>query len=81
MSVKRARNEGFGIAKCVLPLVFQRTSTPFGHFLNVQKRRFFGKMRVFAKLCKVKCKIRKHSNLYKSVDNAWFLHFCILQTK
>jgi hypothetical protein len=70
MSVKRARNEGFGIAKCVLPLVFQRTSTPFGHFLNAQKRRFFGKMRVFAKLCKVKCKVFKHLNHCKSVDNA-----------
>ena len=57
MSVKRARNEGFGIAKCVLPLVFQRTGTPFWQFLNAQKRRFFGKMRVFAKLCKVKCKV------------------------
>ena len=57
MSVKRARNEGFGIAKHAFTLVFQRTSTPFGHFLNAQKRRFFGKMRVFAKLCKVKCKV------------------------
>ena len=51
MSVKRATNEGFGIAKHAFTLVFQRTSTPFGQFLNAQKRRFFGKMRVFAKLC------------------------------
>ena len=70
MSVKRARNEGFGIAKCVLPLVFQRTGTPFGQFLNAQKRRFFGKMRVFAKICKVKSKVCKHLNHCKSVDSA-----------
>ena len=51
MSVKRARKRRFWHREMRFTLVFQRTSTPFGHFLNAQKRRFFGKMGSVAKRC------------------------------